>query len=409
LRAPRSELIQAAAIGKLVPAGVRVATPHRSADTIAIVGALARSLVIVMAAGSWAQAQPDAEPAPLPMTEPVPEPATPPPVPEPAPAPIATVPAEDPAWTAYDRAFVALGVGDEDSARGQLRTLTATWPSHRAAMLGSLRLADLDMAEQRKLDRELNSPSKLARGEFVFWSTLGGVMLAGNLCVDLCTSDRAYATAYTLSVGGSLALSVLATRDGIHRGEAQLYNSAQTWGSWNALAINDGFAEDQPEAAISIGAQLAGLGAGIGLWQTWRPTQGDVALANTSFVWTTVMSLFGHLAIGEEPTLRRTVIAGDIGILAGALLSTQVKMTRGRTLLIDVGGVLGMLGGGLVALGADSDQGAGASFLVGTGLGLGLAAYATREWDVAPPPRNARLVPTRAGDDGWGVAVAFEP
>jgi hypothetical protein len=352
--------------------------------------------VLVMVAGSVAHAQPVADappPAPVAETSPGPAPRVLP----------------DPAWEAYDRAFTELGAGHEDAARGHLRRLTATWPQHRAASLGALRLMDLDTAEQRRIQRDATGPSKLARGELVFWSTLGGVLLARDVCVNNCTSDREYAAAYTLTVGGSLALSVLASRNGIHRGEAQLYNSAQTWGSWNALAFNDGFAENEREAAVSIGAQLGGLAAGIGLWQTWRPAQGDVALANTGFVWTTVMTLFGHLAAGEEPTLRRTVIAGDIGILAGALLSTQVKMSRGRTLLIDLGGVLGVMGGGLVALGTDNEQGAGTAFIVGTGLGLGIAAYATRFWDVEPPPANARVIPTRTADgSGWGLAVAFD-
>lgn len=357
-------------------------------------GPSGRLFVLVLVVGSVAHAQPVAD---MPPPEPVPEP--------PPPAP----PAPDPAWQAYDRAFTELGAGHEDAARGQLRVLTATWPQHRAASLGALRLMDLDTAEQRRLDREATGPSKLARGELVFWSTLGGVLLARDLCVNNCTSDREYAAAYTLSVGGSLALSVLASRNGIHRGEAQLYNSAQTWGSWNALAFNDGFAETEQEAAVSIGSQLGGLAAGIGLWQTWRPTQGDVALANSGFVWTTVMTLFGHLAANEEPTLRRTVLAGDLGILAGALLSTQVKMSRGRTMLIDLGGVLGAMGGGLIALGTDSEQGAGTALLVGTGAGLGIAAYATRYWDIEPPPANARVIPTRTADgNGWGVAVAFD-
>ncbi|MDX2087062.1 MAG: hypothetical protein SFX73_04385 [Kofleriaceae bacterium] len=362
-------------------------------------GLSGRLFVLVMVAGSVAHGQPVAEP---PVSEPDPLPALAPPVPQ-------ALPASDPAWEAYDRAFTELGAGNEEAARGQLRALTATWPQHRAASLGALRLMDLDTAEQRRLEREATGPSKLARGELVFWSTAGGVLLARDLCVNNCTSDREYAAAYTFSIGGSLALSVLASRNGIHRGEAQLYNSAQTWGSWNALAINDGFAEDEQEAAISIGAQLGGLAAGIGLWQAWRPTQGDVALANTGFVWTTVMTLFGHLAVDAEPTLRTAVVAGDIGILAGALLSTQVKMSRGRTLLIDLGGVLGIMGGGLIAIGSDSEEAAGSALLIGTGAGLGIAAYATRHWDLEPPPGNARVVPTRAADgNGWGLAVAFD-
>jgi hypothetical protein len=103
------------------------------------------------------------------------------------------------------------------------------------------------------------------------------------------------------------------------------------------------------------------------------------------------------------------VLAGDAGILLGALASTQVKMSRGRTLLIDLGGVLGTMAGGLVAIGTNSQEGAGTSLLVGTGAGLALAAVFTREWDVDPDVGSARVIPTRAADgQGWGVALAFE-
>jgi len=245
----------------------------------------------------------------------------------------------------------------------------------------------------------------------VFWSTVGGVFTAANLCVIAqCETDREYAAIYSASVGGSLGLALLATRHGVEQGEAQLYNSAQTWGSWNALGINDGFADDSDEATISLVAQGAGLLAGIGLWQTWRPSQGDVALANSFLLWGSVMTLWGYLAADEEPSLRTVVIAGDAAIVAGALVSTQVKMSRGRTLLIDVGGVLGILLGGLIAVGTDSEQGAGTALLITTGAGLGIATAVTREWD-APKAAPVAIAPARLSQPGgpstWGVTASF--
>jgi hypothetical protein len=196
----------------------------------------------------------------------------------------------------------------------------------------------------------------------------------------------------------------VASRNGVAQGEAQLYNSAQTWGSWTALAINDGFASTSGEAAIALGSQGAGLLAGIGLWRTWHPTQGDVALTNSFLLWSTVLTLWGYVAADSDPSLRAVVLAGDVGILLGAMTSTQVKMSRGRTLLIDVGGVLGILGGGLVAVGTEE---AGVPLLIGTAAGLGLAAAATQDWD-APP---VTIAPTRVigatGTPGWGVSAAF--
>jgi hypothetical protein len=260
-------------------------------------------------------------------------------------------------------------------------------------------------SEPRPLDPD--APSRVARGELVFWSTVGGVFTAANACVIFtCKSARENAAVYTIGVGGSLALAVVASRDGIAQGAAQLYNSAQTWGSWNGLAINNGFAQDRGEAEVALGAQGVGLLAGIALWKTWHPTEGDVALTNSFLLWSTVLTLWGHLAADHEPTLGRVVVAGDIGIVLGALTSTQVKMSRGRTLLIDVGGVLGVLGGGLVAVGTHSDTGAGVALLAGTAAGLGLAAAATRDWD-APVTITPARITGASGARAWGVSASF--
>jgi len=82
-------------------------------------------------------------------------------------------------------------------------------------------------------------------------------------------------------------------------------------------------------------------------------------------------------------------------------------MSRGRTLLIDVGGVIGILGGGLVGVGTRDASPLGASLFVGTVAGLGIAALSTRDWD-AP---HVAIAPARitgpAGGRAWGVSAAF--
>jgi hypothetical protein len=316
----------------------------------------------------------------------------------------------DPAWTEYDGAFRDAAAGDVEVAKARLRRLAASWPGHPA----QARAASL-MQELRRRRDAPDAVSKVARSELAFWSTLGGASLALNVCVMIdCQTDREWAGVFTLSMGGALAAALLATRDGVRQGEAQLYNSAQTWGAWNALLINDGLADTKEQAGISIAMQAGGLAAGVGLWQTWRPTQGDVALTNTFLLWGSVLTLWGHLALDEEPELRTVVAAGDVALLAGALVSTQVKMSRGRTLLIDIGGVLGTLAGGLLAIAAEPDSGSdsavGTAMLLGTAAGLGLAVVGTRSWD-QPPPVQVQLAPTvlegPSRTKGYGVTAGF--
>jgi hypothetical protein len=309
----------------------------------------------------------------------------------------------DPAWSAYDDAFTRAAGGDRSGASARLLELSKQWPLHPAAVrAGSL----VHASEPRPAGPD--APDSVARGELVFWTTVGGVYTSANLCVAVsCDSQRASATVYSLGIGGSLAASLALSRHGVAQGEAQLYNSAQTWGIWNGLAINNGFASDGGEAAVALAAQGGGLLAGIGLWKTWHPTQGDVALTNSFLLWTTVLTLWGHVAARSDPTLREVVLVGDLGIVLGALTSTRVKMSRGRTLLIDVGGVLGILGGGLVAIGLKDESSVGISLLLGTAAGLGIAAAATTSWD-GP---SVVVTPTRltgaTGTPAWGVSAAF--
>jgi hypothetical protein len=307
-------------------------------------------------------------------------------------------PPADPAWAAYDAAFDRAASGDVITARGALQDLATRYPDHPAASRANELIKTLEPTQ-----KDPNGPSKLARGELAFWSTVGGVFLGANVCqLADCASDRAYAATYMATVGGSLAVSIALTRNGIRQGEAQLYNSAQTWGAWNGLAINDGFAETQEEAGVALGAHAAGLGVGLVLWQTWRPSEGDVALTNTVWAWSTLLTVWGHLAFDEEPTLGGVVFAGDIGLLAGALLSTNVEMSRGRTLLIDVGGVLGTLAGGLIAIGTNSDQGAGASLFIGTSLGVIAGTALSNDWDAPALPVSPAPI---AGPQSTGVGL----
>jgi hypothetical protein len=347
---------------------------------------------------SWAQ---PAQPAAAPPSE---TPVAAAPTSE---APAAAPPsAADPAWSVYDDAFSRAASGDRGGATTRLRQLEQQWPHHPAAAAATRALSLVRDSAPRPADPA--AADRIARGELVFWSTVGGVLTAVNLCAAVdCESEREYAAVYTLSVGGALALSLVASRNGVAQGEAALYNAAQTWGSWNALALNDGFAEDRGEAVTALGAQGAGLLAGIGLWKTWRPTRGDVALTNSFLLWSTVLTLWGHIAADAEPTLGAVVVAGDLGLLVGALTSTQLKMSRGRTLLIDLGGVLGTLTGALVAAGADDESTAGVALMLTTAAGLGIAGALSADWD-APP---VAVAPTRltgpSGATAWGVSATL--
>jgi len=240
---------------------------------------------LILAASSHARAD---EPA-LPVAGPPPEPDAVVPsgdddvsiVDDKAPAAPPLVGERHPAWKLYNRAFFALGHDDVATARDALETIRNGWPKHRAARLAAMRLSELDDLAVHRIRAEAEAPSDLARGELVFGSTVWGVMMARDIC-QTCTSDREHATVYSLAVGSELGLALLI--HDVRDGQAALYNSAQLWGAWNALGINDGFAGNGDEAAVSVGLQVGGLAAGLAGWQLWHPTRGDVAVMNSALL-----------------------------------------------------------------------------------------------------------------------------
>ena len=110
------------------------------------------------------------------------------------------------------------------------------------------------------------------------------------------------------------------------------------------------------------------------------------------------------IEIGPVPLTLQTLTV----LLTGALLSSQVKMSRGRTLLIDVGGILGMLAGGLIATGTNDEEGAGIAMIIGTSLGLGVAAVASTKWDKSAPVQVApAVIPGPNQSTAYGVTAGL--
>jgi hypothetical protein len=322
---------------------------------------------------------------------------------------------EDEAWSQYRLSFKLLAAGEIQAARTALDRLSGAHPGHPAAALASARLGDLngtiaDVGEV-PLEPGQEPTARLARAELGFWMTLNGLTFASLGCeVAECDNSRVQAGVAMLGAGGGLAASLFFTRDGITPGHTLLLDSSVAWGTWNSLFLVDNVDGDSQKIAGSVMAgQAVGLAAGFGLWEVWQPTDGDVALTNTAGIWTTVVGLLGHGVLDTEPKLETIVAIGDAGLVAGALASQYVKMSRGRTLLIDAGGIIGALAGGLITVIAEPDNTTAAFIPPTLGVigGLGLATYMTRDWDVPDPPASAGLILQPMGKGGWGASVHF--
>lgn len=319
--------------------------------------------------------------------------------------------ADDVAWQIYDRAFVKLASGDTENARVLLQQLVADFDDHPAANQAAARLRELDISTGRPAPLANGErPRKFARGELALLMTAHGVYLGSNACAMAnCTSLRARVASMMLGGGLGLGGSLLATRRGITQGQAQLITSASAWGLANAwLILGDGSDTDRNGSITQFVTHGLGVAAGVGLWRVWKPTSGEVSMANSGFLWTPVLYALGSSIIDRDISLRGLVVAADLGIVAGVALGALMPgMTRGRTLVIDAGGILGFLAGGLIVVTADANSAAGTStpLLLGTVGGLLAAGYATRDWNLPNVGGNTRMTVMPVGREGWGLGL----
>lgn len=314
--------------------------------------------------------------------------------------------APDAAWATYHAAFIESVIGRKDRAEATLTKLREAHPKHPASLLAAdllLRLGTDPTLEapprpEDEVDERYGSlePTGLARAELASYQTFAGIGAAGLFCgLAECDDARLWVAVLTLGGGAGLTGSLLATRkNGITPGRALAINTATTWGIWNGIAI--AVAADTGDNGVPgtiLTGQLLGLGAGIVLALNTNPTAGDVSMSASAGLWTgglwflfQGMTDFKMINSGEALVLS-TAIAGDLGLVAGALLTRFeiLRMSRSRALLIDSGGVLGtLLGLGLSVLIKGDVDSAPAFFgpgLFGMLTGVIGTFYLTRNWD----------------------------
>jgi hypothetical protein len=314
--------------------------------------------------------------------------------------PPAPAPAADDAWAAYDEAFIALAKGNP-RADDMLRDLVDQYPNHPAAWRARLLLG-----------RDLGSHDlKVAHAEFILSQSIYGLASGVELCV-LTTCDSSEAL---LAAAGGIGLGFgisLYTADGMAEGETHLYDSGVVWGWWNAWAFTQITPDAETQAIALLGGEFVGVLGSAALWHAWHPTEGDVALANSFGFWGAI--LYTWFAIGNDsPTVHDAVIASDVAAILGGVVATRWHPSRGRTLMLDVGGVIGILAGGLATLVANntSDTVVGFSLLGGTAAGLAVAAYGTRDWDARHDRLQLAPMALRAPASdrvGFGVGATLQ-
>ncbi|MDH3225361.1 MAG: hypothetical protein OEO23_16690 [Gemmatimonadota bacterium] len=272
-----------------------------------------------------------------------------------------------------------------------------------ATPAGALARVRLESTAGNRLDRS-------GRVELQVWGTTYGLWLGVAVPTALgAESSEAFGVGI-LSGGfvGLLAARAATRSRDLTEGQTRAITWGGTWGTWQglgwALALDlgqqeictpDGFCynngDDTEEvfgsmvlgglAGLATGAIIArnpvGLGVASGahygsLWGTWIGATSSVLFnLDGDDGWTT------------------TLLAGNAGLVGGALASRALDMSRNRVRLVSLGGLLGGLAGAGVMLIIDpSDAEDYIALPLGASLaGLGIALHATRDYDRRGRPR----------------------
>ncbi len=302
------------------------------------------------------------------------------PVEEPVEAPLD--PAER-AW--FITALYAMEAGKWRSAREALGRYLERYPKGRYAA------AAAELEEMAARLGAAQEADKSGRTELVIFGTAYGGWLGTGLGVIGDLEEGTVALS-ALGAAGGLGLTLGLTSGGrqITRGQAKLVTSSGDGGTWPGLGRGLGAgAGDEELASAALSAGALSVLTGALLAGPLDPGEGDMSLFTSGGLWGMMFALSSLLIVQpsgfeEEDFLTAMVIGADLGLIGAGFLAREVDMSRGRVWLIDVSGLAGLFGAGII-VGAVADDApsavAGSLLLLGAGGGLWLGTLLTEDWD----------------------------
>ena len=273
-----------------------------------------------------------------------------------------------------------------------------------------------DQVSRMQIDLPLRP--RFARRQLVAFAAVGaGTSTAGLLYAF----DNASISALGLAVGGAAGLfgSYLYLPEQVPLGTSNLTITAGAAGAVAGITSALLFT-DRARVVWPVQSATTVLGAGIGYYvgRQTDVTPGDAALVGSSVLWGTAVGGLFALSFGFDD---REIAAGLIlsglgmGTASGVLMTRFFEVSRRRTILIDLGGLVGIIGGlaaeSLVYPSSEAGQSSpdsnehAANFMLG-GVAVGLigASILTRGID-APRLPVKPAVAAAAGAAGARVAT----
>jgi len=291
--------------------------------------------------------------------------------------------------------------GADDIAEALYRHILERFPGTAAAETARTRL-DSATDERSQTGGEV---------EIKVWSTIFGLYNGGVLMPIAFNADEAEAIGAGLLIGGPVGFLIghqLTRARPYSPGQARALTWGASWGTIQGALFATMFDVDADVAArLMIAGGTAGIVGGSLIARREIPagTGTSAMLGSLWGLWYGVAS--SVLADLEfQGTGAAMMLAGNAGLIAGAVAGSRVPLSRGRARLISLGGLLGgFAGAGMVLIGQpDSEKVAIGIPMVMSMAGLAVGALATRggDWaDRSDDVRSAASLPAPGSLLNW--------
>ncbi len=288
--------------------------------------------------------------------------------------------------------------GERDAAETLYRHIAERFPGTPAAETAGAWL-DAASADQSRAGGET---------ELKVWSTVYGIWLGMAVPFALGIDDsEPYGVGLLLGApGGFFGGRAFARSRPVSLGQARAITWGGTWGALQGMALAHAMdigggrrlyddireREEQSDEAV-FATMIVGSAIGIAggtLAARREITPGTATSAMLGSLWGSWFGVASSILfdLEEDPTWATTMIAGDVGLVAGALAGSRWPLSRSRARLISVGGLIGTFGGfGLVLISnTDNEDVAIGVPLIGSAVGLVLGTSLTSHHDTEEDP-----------------------
>ena len=334
------------------------------------------------------------------------------------PAPPAPAVSEDPgdveARVRYERAVRAEFDGEEADAIREARSCIAAMPDGRFAAAARTLIG--------RLHGEVPAAARGAgpRTELIISSTFTGLYLSSLIAGAFDAGQKESVGLLMAGTGGALLASIVATGD--HRVPQSMPQMLQNGVLFGTEAALLGYAIADPHAFNVAGGVAASVlgGAVAGLIASPWLSGGDSGAVTTGILVggalpALITGAFQGRNSNGAPAEWAALIGSSAGLFVGPLLNGRVHYARGRWNLISLGGGVGALMGGGVAVLADGWRNSARGGLVLTAAGgvagLALMTFLTDGFgDDEPRPGSAAVLHVEDGKLSLGeVPAALSP